>query len=188
MYEPLVNPLALYRANQSWSLDTCARKMDVSPSTIIRTEQGMYNAIPPIILRYLSDHHISRDAISHDYHRFQSLTRLRTLDGPAFLFWRPDLRAFIEADPVTNPFILWREGCLRYQSRLAFCKDLCLHPSTVKRYEDGLAERMPGTMIEALTSGHVMVDWEGIDNEYRKWRTDTTRSARSFNTRGVKLL
>jgi transcriptional regulator with XRE-family HTH domain len=182
MDEAVVNPLAAFRADQKWSLDECARIMGVSQSTIIRTEQGCYNDIPPSILRYLSDHHISRDAIIHDYHRFQSITRLRTLDRAAYYFWGQSLTALIAKEPTANPFVLWREGILRYHSRLAFCKDLCLHPSTVKRVEDGLAERLPGSIIEALSSGRAEVDWMALDAVYRGWRKDPTRSSYASRT------
>lgn len=176
------NPLTEFRLAQSngagWSLSKLSREIGVSESTIIRTEQGLYNDIPPRILYYLADRFLSPGSVAAQYSRFQISRRHQLyLHGRLELNFRKALTILCEKYPERNPFLLWRESAgvkgPGYKSRLAFCKDLCLHPSTVKRYEDGLAERMPDSMRNALMD--VRVDWETIDECYKQWRNGSSK-------------
>lgn len=175
-----VNPVSQLRIKNKWSLEECAVEIGVSPSTIIRTEQGLYNDIPPRIFRYLSDRTLSPGTVTYDYHRWQNSRRMQTLNGKdvsPFIFFKQSLSSLIQQEPETNPILLWRFYVLGYESRLAFCRDLCLHPSTIKRYEDGVAERMPESLISALELSRIEIDWEFLDECYRKWRRTRSNAA-----------
>ena len=164
------NPLMKFRSDQKWSIETCALEIGVTPSTIIRIEQGLYNDIPPRVFRYLSDRTLSPGTISYGYRRWQNSRRVQTVNGENFRLFNQKLENFIRGAPEINPAILWRYDILGYDSRLAFCRGLCLHPSTVKRFEDGIAERMPSSIISVLGLSDFEIDWRFVDECYRNWR------------------
>lgn len=173
-----VNPLTHFRLTQNqgngWSLDQCAKELNVSISTIVRTEQGCYNEIPPTILRGIASAFISPADCAAQYSRFQTSKRDRVRNsGTTQRLPVGAIKQVLQKDPDKNPFVAWREA-LGYKSRLSFCKDLCLHPSTVKRLEDGVAEDMPESVVEVLT--YIGVDWSSLEYLYKKWRVSLNDS------------
>ena len=180
MSEPVVNPLLEFRlaqeqtsgSNIGWSLDQTSREMGVAVSTIIRTEQGCYNEIPPAILRHLITFFISADSVRDQYSRFKTGKRTAIRDHRAVerqFAWK--LKTYVQRHPETNPFLIWRYQIAEYKSRLAFCKDFCLHPSTVKRVEDGVAEKIPESILEAMHEIWLDPDSiETLEKEYANWR------------------
>lgn len=172
MSEQVVNPLLEYRLAQNWSLDRISREIGVSPSTVIRTEQGCYGDIPPAILRFISSYFLSPNAVRDQYLRYQTSKRSTIRDHNYMVreFSR-SLKSSCNADWTINPFLVFREEILRYKSRLAFCKDYCLHPSTVKRIEDGIAEEIPVSIISALEEVHLnSTSILTLINLYNSWR------------------
>lgn len=164
------NPLTKFRSDHKWSIETCAVEIGVSPSTIIRIEQGLYNDIPPRVFRYLSDRTLSPSSVSYGYHRWQNSRRVQSVNGENFRLFNQRLENLIRDAPEINPALLWRYDILGYDSRLAFCRALCVHPATVKRFEDGIAERMPSVIIDVLTLSDFEIDWGFVDGFYREWR------------------
>jgi transcriptional regulator with XRE-family HTH domain len=173
MNDEAVNPLLEFRLAHDWSLDRTAREMGVSISTIIRTEQGCYADIPPAILRHLITHFISGDSVRDKYSRYQIRQRTTVRDHRS-VERQParHLKNLMGIYPQRNPMILWREEIMGYKSRLAFCKDLCLHPSTVKRVEDGQAHGIPMNILQVMEFLWI-TEADEINDLYTKWRQNT---------------
>jgi hypothetical protein len=165
-----VNPLRQYRSDKFLSLDQAAAELKVSVSTLIRTEQGCYNDIPPTILGAISSHFLSPDAVRSQYSRYQTGNRTLNSRGLVRGYQRELSQRYRISRKTKNPFIIFRE-LQGYYSRLAFCKDFCLHPATVKRLEDGLANRIPESVQSALVVGDVLTedDIEFIETLYQDW-------------------
>lgn len=144
-----VNPLYWHRFVNNISISQLAKDFGVTESTIIRTEQGLYNEIPPNVLRHLAAHSLSPNTVRRQYARYQTCQRLKSgarYNRRTYSFYR----SMVAQNPEENPLVLFREKFLGYKSRLAFCKDFCLHPSTVKRVEDGLSQTLPQSILDAL--------------------------------------
>jgi transcriptional regulator with XRE-family HTH domain len=161
----VINPVKQFRVSRGWSIKEMSEQAGVSVSTVTRTEQGCYNEIPPRLLGFISSDYLSVGLVRSDFRRFKASQR------DSVLVNREKRGGFLNVtDPRvwnTNPFVWWRliNG---WNSRLSFCKDMCLHPSTVKRYDDGTAVRMPEDIQIALTD--IEIDWEVIDEQYQRWR------------------
>jgi len=157
-----VNPVYVVRRKLGLSHAELADRYSVSKSTLLRTEQGLYARIPPEILSGLRLDHSSPWSISADYSRYQTSQRdrnshlLRSL-GTVGLY----------ADALGHPFISWRlyEGIL---SRLEFCRLFCIHPSTVKRYEDGISLSTPSVILDLIRAYNI--EWEPLEWSYQNWR------------------
>jgi hypothetical protein len=182
--EPPVNPLKEFRLAQErgagWSVDWCAKMLNVTASTIIRTEDGCYADIPPAILRGITPYFLSSDTVRANYRLFKSDARRRVKDGrlvESFRFqaYRTTQKG-IEKDD-RNPFVIWRELC-GFKSRLSFCKTLCIHPSTVKRLDDGVAEVIPASIKEALNEIELdptFIDY--LEGAYIQWRASLQKNS-----------
>lgn len=144
-----VNPLYWYRLMENISISQLAKDFNVTESTIIRTEQGLYNEIPPNVLRNLAAHSLSPDTVRRQYARYQTGKRLKSGARYSRRTYG-EYRSLTKKNPEENPLVLFRASFLGYKSRLAFCKDFCLHPSTVKRVEDGLSQTLPQSILDAL--------------------------------------
>jgi DNA-binding XRE family transcriptional regulator len=182
----VVNPLKEFRLAQDhgagWNVEYCAKQIDVSASTIIRTEDGCYNDIPPTILRYIAPFFLSPDSVRTNYRLFKSDARRRVKDGKIFESFR--FQAYVTTDKgvekdTRNPFVIWRELC-GFKSRLSFCKTLCLHPSTVKRLEDGEALDIPESVLESLREIELDPNFiEYLEAAYSQWRHSLRRNLNS---------
>lgn len=164
-----VNPVKVVRNKLRLSHAELAIRYGVSESTLLRTEQGLYVDIPPTILRNIATDHPLPSLISADYHRFQVSQRDRN---------RNELRPYgtIKHDPYskTHPFISWRKEC-GIESRLEFCRMFCIHPSTLKRFEDGISLTTPSYLLDVLRS--LGVDYTLLEDNYLIWRWVRNRAA-----------
>lgn len=172
-----VNPLREYRYRYDngagLSISQLANRINVSESTVIRTEQGLYHAIPPRILTFLdnSSEFLSRGSIISQYARFQASIRNRSFLSERFSRNVGALLAkTVKNFPEKNPALLLRKNVLEYDSRLKFCQALCLHPSTIKRFEDGLALSVPEQMRDVFINHGFMNLIDILDNYYGNWK------------------
>lgn len=164
------NPVTEFRLRQlDSSIEKTARMIGVSVSTLLRTEYGCYNNLPPTILRYLSNYSGTPDSISNMYARFQTHKRIASSrEHELDYFYWSKLQELCAKEPEVNPFVLWREGLQKFNSRLAFCKAFCLHPSTIKRLEDGFAEKLPAAL--KIACDDIGLDYMRLEEEYIAWR------------------
>jgi hypothetical protein len=164
-----VNPFLEFRKEQKKSIKQLADMLQVSESTYIRTEQGLYHDIPPVLLRNFSNHTLSPDLVRAQYVRSQIRQRAATFEsGRLRRDYLKRLKTLITDAPHTSPFLIWRVYVQDIDSRLTFCKMTCLHPSTVKRVEDGIAGTVPSSIIDALEQ--CGIDPHPLAREYEKWK------------------
>ena len=172
MSDGVVNPFLVFRQEfkgRPMSIREVSKLLGVAESTYLRTEQGLYNDIPPVLLRAISDHVTSPAVVCANYERSQISQRTATYrDGKVIQHYRDLLAIEVSEFPEANPFILWRQNINGFKTRLAFCKAVCLHPSTVKRVEDGVAESISRDIVDAML--FCGVDLNPLESEYRIWQ------------------
>ena len=155
----MVNPFLRWRREYSRSISQMATLLDVSESTYLRAEQGLYNEIPPTLLRNFSHYALSPGVVRTQYARAQTSRRIAT-------FQSGRVREQFSTDGKSNPFLAWR--ATYFASRLEFCKAVGVHPSTVKRVEDGIAKTLPEVILQVLLE--VGIDPFPLKKEYERWQ------------------
>jgi transcriptional regulator with XRE-family HTH domain len=78
MDEP-VNPIKELRESLNLTHAELCKNLNIAPSTLVRTEQGLYAAIPPIIKGWYDEHSLLGSTPISDYRRFQNGVRGRNL-------------------------------------------------------------------------------------------------------------
>jgi transcriptional regulator with XRE-family HTH domain len=158
------NPVKEFRERLYISQEKLAEEMGVSHSTLLRTEQGLYSEIPPVILRFLKANSEYTTTPIADYARFRSEQRatssqhLKPLGTTPFYLGQEE-----------HPFKDWRER-QGYRSRLSFCTAFCLHPSTLIRFEKGISVRVPQDVVDLFRDFNL--DSELLQHRYTSWRAN----------------
>lgn len=161
----IVNPITEARIKLQMSGNSLARRLGLSKQYLSKAEQGTYTNLNPALLLWTSNVlGIDRQKVNMAYWNFQKAQRLRTVEeiGPHFLS-----RAEGNTDPGHVLFRHWREGY--FPSHIAFATAFCLHPETVKSYEDGIRPTMPFPLRQTLTEiGLLDKNWtEGLVKRHR---------------------
>ncbi len=130
-----------------------------SPQTLRRLEQGLYEALPDVIVediaRLISETAGSdwplgtiENDIIRAYDQFRSLVQLRNsyLSNPTTCP-EPTLGNY-----DYHPFALWRTKLIKSNSRMEFCKLLAINPAVVVEYESGRRSSMPPHIRSSLSN------------------------------------
>lgn len=141
-----IHPFKALREHHNITQEQLANAAGTTSQSILRYEQGLYEkpsekiidalvklsgvAAPKLLLRY-------------EYWRLAHQERA----APVFAANRPLL---VKAGE--HPFVTFRSS-LGYESRMAFCKLLAIHPSVVAEYEKGNQKHIPRMIKNALING-----------------------------------
>lgn len=150
----VANPIIDARLENQYSLNVLAKRLGLSRQYLSRAEQGTYKSINPKLISWVAERKsISRSEVMRRYHAFQIATRKATREE------RPEVNRFREADypnlKAWQAFAAWRAD--HWSSVISFCNSVCVHPETVRYYEEGIRYKMPEPLREAL----VQMDWIG---------------------------
>lgn len=142
----IVNPITDARMKLQMSSNSLARRLGLSRQYLSKAEQGTYTNLNPALLLWTSNAlGITRQKVNEQYWNFQAATRKQTKDsiGPHRL-----VRAIGNNETGSVIFKRWREGY--WPSHIAFSSAMCVHPETVKNYEEQIGHTMPFPLKQAL--------------------------------------
>jgi transcriptional regulator with XRE-family HTH domain len=163
-----MNPISTARSTSLLSTTALAKKLSVSRQYITRLEQGLYEKPNEDVLNWVTTtinrnrpdgNHITNRAVLQLYKEWQWQRRestkmdkiLRPLEVTDFDRMRqPDLVYYYKV------FNNWRRDY--WPTAHAFCVDLCIHPSPVAKYEEGLTVTMPKTLKLVLKELNLLDD------------------------------
>lgn len=143
-----LNPVQLRLNELKLSQSKCASLAGISRMVVLRSTQGMYQTLAARMVRILDIPYVD---LSDSYVEWQQDQRL--------------LQAvWVGTAPVYetqyHPFVAWRLLYAPEKTRMGICKLLCLHPNTIKLYEEGTQKTVPDSLLKALDTG-------GMDRENR---------------------
>jgi transcriptional regulator with XRE-family HTH domain len=142
----VINPIIDARLQISLSAVGLAKKLGLSRQYIQRAEAGTYTSLNPALLKWVANRlSISVGDVVKRYVQFQKATRFATVEkfDPHTL-----ARQGNNTDAGHVIFEHWRSGY--WNSSLAFANAFCLHPETVRTYEEGDRKEMPLAIRTAL--------------------------------------
>lgn len=154
-----MNPVSYARNLSMFSTTALAKRLEVSRQYISRLEQGLYDKPNKVLLDWTTEtlnrsleKPVSSRAVEQLYKEWQWQKRESSKMSKIL---RPV--TITEYDKVTQPEIIyyhkifkqWRQGY--WMSAHSFCVDMCLHPSPVVDYEDGITQSMPNNLKDVLT-------------------------------------
>lgn len=141
------NPIAEARIKSGNSLERLAKKISLSKQYISRAEQATYSGLNPGLVKWAADVlNVSHGQIMSKYFAFQSWKRHLVAEqiNPILLARRG------ASAPGNVIFKEWRE--LYWGSSHEFSTAMCVHPESVRNYEDGALTRMPDQIFKAMNS------------------------------------
>lgn len=154
-----MNPISYARYLDGDSTTALSRRLGVSRQYISRLEQGLYDKPSDTLLRWACEvlsrekgKKVSKEAIEQLYREWQWTKRESAKINRTL---RPV--AITEFDRIRQPEVIyyhtvfsdWRT--LYWTTPHAFCVDMCLHPSPVTDYEEGITSSMPKNLVNVLT-------------------------------------
>lgn len=155
MYVRMENPIVEARHHSGLSLDRLGKKLSLSKQYLSRAEQATYSGLNNALVKWASEQNgVSRGAIMQRYFDFQRIVRenTKTNVNPSLLARRGSKL------PGHVIFTSWREQY--WSSPTAFSNALCVHPESVKTYEEGMLSSMPDQLRKALHSiGMIDPNW-----------------------------
>lgn len=157
MYE---NPVKNARRFLGLTQLELANECGVSRQTVLRTEQGVYTSLPPSLGDWLT-----RDVpgIYSAYTSWQTAKRKHSYGRLIEPY------SFDTAND--NPFHRWRLDS-GLTSRMGVCKDFCLHPAVVTKFENTLEHiSVPDIILDALRdSGYAESTLTALQRAYSEYR------------------
>lgn len=168
----IVNPIADARLKMAFSGPALAKRLGLSRQYISRAEQGTYSSLNPALVKWVSNAlQISSTAVFQRYVQFQKTKRNASLEET-----RP--HRLIRNDGNTEPgyvlFERWRSGY--WPSSLAFANAFCIHPETIRNYEEGIRPEMPG-QVKTILQELNLVGENWTEHPLRDEATDDRLSA-----------
>lgn len=160
------NPVSRARSFEGYSLERLGKLLGVSKQYLSRAEHGTYSGINRNLARWTAGVlDISVHEVDRQYSSFQSAKRRRTAQN-----LQPQIlarRGSNEAGHVI--FSRWRAGY--WPTIIAFCKDMCVHPSSVENYEEGITPVMPVQLVDAMREAKLLdPNWEDAIRAFPKQR------------------
>lgn len=149
LYLVTENPVSQARALEGMSLERLGNKLDVSKQYLSRAEHGTYAGLNRNLIRWISGVlEISGREVERQYKAFQTEKRRHCVEttGPERL--KQNRSEFSIPKKGYETFRDWRR--LYWESPFKFCVDMCVHPASVEKYEDGVCESMPDQLRNAL--------------------------------------
>lgn len=159
----IANPVTDARLSISMSLNALAKRLGLSRQYISRVEQGTYASVNPNVVSWTAETlEIPKKAVMDRYRAFQSATRKATAED-------------VNAHPLERRgsrengyeiFARWRSGY--WPSVISFANSFCIHPETVRMYEEGIRPHMPEQIREALEEVNLIDEnWSDTPNDPR---------------------
>lgn len=170
------NPVRLIRERNGYTQAEVANLAGITPQSVLRYEQGVYDNLSPNLSELLvsliisdpspefwrlrlgtdptefltSDRSTLAEALSNGYTAYRRATQRQA----AYLFdgAHPGL---IGSGIHHHPFIEFRTRVLKSGSRMLFCKTLAINPAVVAEYEKGRRAAMPPMITLALFNAGV---------------------------------
>lgn len=148
-----MNPIKELRTKHNLTQRALAEQAGISPTALLRYEQGLYENVSEKILDVLVD--IDDSALAQNLNALYTIWRNEHREEAAKYF-QPLPHLVVIGDE--HPFVTFRRTitmrAVGKDSRIAFCILLALHPSVVLDYEANKQAGMPH-MIKAalLTAG-----------------------------------
>lgn len=154
----IINPIIDARLQMSLSSTGLAKRLGLSKQYISRAEAGTYTSLNPALLNWAA-HALSIETLSvtKRYQMFQQARRRATIEtiNPHRLE-RHNSR--VEGFKL---FEHWRAGY--WPSSMAFANAFCIHPETVRAYEEGIRPEMPLSIRNVLKEANLLeIDWSEV--------------------------
>lgn len=192
---PSSNPIKTFRDAEALSIDDLAFIADVSRTAIVRTEQGVYDEVPPNIMAVVQSRGYSFTATRDSYKSFISAQRrnsfgsltpelpeweLRLTKDKTFYYiaaQEPPVEVFSllntrdELVSVWHPFTHWRL-CSAIPKQLTVCRLFCIHPSRMSEFElHNKFVGVPNSIVDALReSGYSEHTLKVLNDRYNMYR------------------
>lgn len=141
------NPIKKLRQELNLTQKALAEQAGISPTAVLRYEQGLYQEISPKITKVLED-----DNLPKRYHLWRLVHQQ---SAEEYFKELPQLTI----KPGEHPFETFRKTvtsrAVGKDSRVSFCILLAIHPSVVAEYEKAKQMHMPRLIQEALDTAGV---------------------------------
>lgn len=158
-----MNPITLARIDAGFSKTALAKKLRLSKTFIIRSEQACYSNPGSKLIEFSTNQlMIGRITFFKQYNSFQEEVRKKSAQDVQPL---QVVNRIVALDQSTGPvgyvkthevFKQWREDYWR--SIVGFSVAMCVHPQSVESYERGLYDQMPVLIQDALRSVNLIDD------------------------------
>lgn len=161
MYE---NPVKNARRYLNLTQVELANECGVSRQTVLRTEQGVYTSLPPSLgTRLVKD----VPGIYNAYHSWQTSKRKSS--------YGKLIEPYLFDSLGDHPFHKWRIDS-GLTSRMGVCKDFCLHPAVVTKFENTLEHSLvPDIILDALRdAGYAEGTLTSLQAAYVSYRSRST--------------
>lgn len=150
-----INPIRILRDRFYMTQRSLAEQAGMSPSAILRYEQGLYQEISEKICGVFKEKD-SLDAYINDLPAYYRAWRTNyQYKASKYTHPLPNL----QVRPNEHPFITWRKTlttrAVGKDSRISFCILLAVHPSVVLDYENAKQAHMPKLIRDALLNAEV---------------------------------
>lgn len=143
----VANPITETRIDIGMSMNALAKRLGLSKQYMSRAEQGTYTSLNPDVIRWVAETaNIPKGEVTRRYIAFQLATRMNTKEDidPQKLIRRNN-----DNRPGYEIFEEWRSQY--WPSVVSFSNAFCVHPETVKTYEEGIRPTMPEPIKKALS-------------------------------------
>ena len=144
------NPIKELRLSVGLSQSRLVELSGLSKLVVVRTEQGLYaspsqSLVRPLVL--LNPDYTSAQVL-REYLKFQEYTRASQV------YWvnrvTPALLVGSLSKTLSPVASLRSLAPLVSQSRMGFCKSLCLHPNSIRLLENGSQGTLPSALVVGL--------------------------------------
>lgn len=147
------NPIRSLRRSFNLTQRSLAEQAGISPTAVLRYEQGLYEEVSGKIVTALAEHDpIEAARIPSKYRSWRNAHQVA-----AHKFFEPLPALAVLSDE--HPFVTFRRSittrAVGKDSRISFCILLAIHPSVVLDYEAGKQEHMPNLIQQALINAGV---------------------------------
>lgn len=155
-----MNPITYSRNQSLLSTTALARQLEVSRQYLTRLEQGLYDKPNKNVMNWVveqfnkdPDLNVTVDQVIQTYKDWQSHkrrdTKIEKKIEPLEVISNqstPD-----QGLPIVYYHRIFREWrCKYWETVHSFCVEMCLHPSPINNYEEGLIASMPENLRLAL--------------------------------------
>jgi hypothetical protein len=148
-----MNPIKELRRKHNLTQRSLAEQAGISPTAVLRYEQGLYEQISEKIVDALAEH----EPNCRMYIRASYLEWRFNHQKEATKYFNPLPALAVLSDE--HPFVTFRRSittrAVGKDSRVSFCILLAIHPSVVLDYEAGKQEHMPNLIQQALANAGV---------------------------------
>lgn len=143
-----MNPIKELRRKHNLTQRSLAEQAGISPTAVLRYEQGLYEHVSMKIVNALSEYDELEGVVlpgRYDLWRFKTQR-----DAAKFFTPLPSLAVNLTEHPFTTFRRTITTRAVGKDSRISFCILLAIHPSVVLDYEAGKQEHMPNLIRNAL--------------------------------------